>query len=838
MGNYEQLKEAISAVIKTNGNNEITGAILQDVLLTMISTIGYNATFAGIATTTTVPANVDENVFYLATETGTYSNFGALSIRTGRLNIITNRSGAWVTTPIDVPSYDEFANNVMSAPTIKPSGFYSYTTGDFVNSASGVGTRHIAVVPYHFYKVYLNATPNEFTIQYAYYDQNKIYISGGTFLSSEEFYIDEPDARYITLSVAASAIPSGQRLQQFFISDLTEFYTIQDSLVSEEVRSHFLIPRAPYHTTTRKVYDDDAAHGFYGVQVANRRKYVINLYPSRTDAMDEVPVPYDVYYGVVVSWDGTYIPIQPGSATRPLPGFLDFTSRAVPQEQDTLTLYVNLQRNSTIKYIEIIDVTDEPYRRDILQDNIQRVLGVETPFKIVLSTSFPSPEIYNNLPVAWGQRRSNTYYRLRFVPNFEGNVQLYIMLPQIGNNFYNYVLGEFEAHVQVPIETTVFINNKEDFVGFGFSPVEPQYEAGKTAVLTISENDTSAIPDSFLQSVIPVTLFGDRVVYPEVESAGSPGIYPVVYLQTYMNEILGKRYATRLMGVDKWNLSNVLAMQGGMPFLLKYDITFTADTLTQTFADCFVVTDFSGEVPADIVTAGTSAISSGIFDGAEIDGHAVGIAIVDGGVRITLKEELSEGMSVVLPKGSMLYVPPMKWANEGRLVLFVGANGITRYSSYMTLPQELQNQVSRFTSNSTPKAIVCSMFMPEFAGDGTFETYKAAAEAALEEMIEIEKNLFSMFGVKFVNLRKELVNHGLQYAVEGGYLPESALTNENNLECISKGIVPFGNDHTETTPAKTSEGLLINYVPNQAGYYAIARIIANVITKFYTDKIE
>jgi hypothetical protein len=37
MGNYEQLKQAVSDVIKTNGNQEITGAILQSALLSIIS---------------------------------------------------------------------------------------------------------------------------------------------------------------------------------------------------------------------------------------------------------------------------------------------------------------------------------------------------------------------------------------------------------------------------------------------------------------------------------------------------------------------------------------------------------------------------------------------------------------------------------------------------------------------------------------------------------------------------------------------------------------------------------------------------------------------------------
>ena len=40
MGNYEQLKAAIAAVIKQNGNNEITGDLLQNTLTTIVSNVG------------------------------------------------------------------------------------------------------------------------------------------------------------------------------------------------------------------------------------------------------------------------------------------------------------------------------------------------------------------------------------------------------------------------------------------------------------------------------------------------------------------------------------------------------------------------------------------------------------------------------------------------------------------------------------------------------------------------------------------------------------------------------------------------------------------------------
>lgn len=63
MGGYTKLKAAIAAAIKANGNNEITGAIMQVVLNTIVSTVGANRTFVGIANENTNPGTPDGNVF-------------------------------------------------------------------------------------------------------------------------------------------------------------------------------------------------------------------------------------------------------------------------------------------------------------------------------------------------------------------------------------------------------------------------------------------------------------------------------------------------------------------------------------------------------------------------------------------------------------------------------------------------------------------------------------------------------------------------------------------------------------------------------------------------------
>lgn len=94
MANYTELKTAVSAAIKTNNNQEITGQLLQDVLNNIISVIGANATFAGIATPNTTPGTPDQNVFYLAFEYGVYANFDSIKIDNG-VNIIYNKLGTW-----------------------------------------------------------------------------------------------------------------------------------------------------------------------------------------------------------------------------------------------------------------------------------------------------------------------------------------------------------------------------------------------------------------------------------------------------------------------------------------------------------------------------------------------------------------------------------------------------------------------------------------------------------------------------------------------------------------------------------------------------------------------
>lgn len=143
MAKWENLKTAVAAVVKTNGNKEITGANMQTVLNSIINAVGNNAGFAGIATPTTNPSGIpDGPTFYIATQGGTYSYFPTdgqstpATIQDGVISVLYNQgNGLWAVTATPMSIADG-----------------SVTTGKLATGAvtgakiadGAVGTDHIA----------------------------------------------------------------------------------------------------------------------------------------------------------------------------------------------------------------------------------------------------------------------------------------------------------------------------------------------------------------------------------------------------------------------------------------------------------------------------------------------------------------------------------------------------------------------------------------------------------------------------------------------------------------------------------------------------------------------
>ena len=80
MANYQLLKADIDAKVYQNGHQEITGENLNFVLNQMVTTLGAEYQFAGVATIDTNPGTPDAKVFYIANGKGTYTNFGGIQV--------------------------------------------------------------------------------------------------------------------------------------------------------------------------------------------------------------------------------------------------------------------------------------------------------------------------------------------------------------------------------------------------------------------------------------------------------------------------------------------------------------------------------------------------------------------------------------------------------------------------------------------------------------------------------------------------------------------------------------------------------------------------------------
>ena len=79
--NYDELKRNIADVVKPNGNQEITGQIMQDALFALIENLGEGWQFGGAVRPSDVPAlGADVRAFYLAVEKGVYADFGGVEV--------------------------------------------------------------------------------------------------------------------------------------------------------------------------------------------------------------------------------------------------------------------------------------------------------------------------------------------------------------------------------------------------------------------------------------------------------------------------------------------------------------------------------------------------------------------------------------------------------------------------------------------------------------------------------------------------------------------------------------------------------------------------------------
>lgn len=160
MANYESLKSAIQQVVRTNGNNEITGILLQQTLFAMVNSLGAGYQYLGIATPTTNPGTPDQNVFYVASTAGTYSNFGGFILNSGEIAIF-KYNGNWTKDITGIASAEKLnqvsteivgiigeAGSVVSGYSIIPNEYVVAGNGSFASFNGWSRTDYVPIGNY------------------------------------------------------------------------------------------------------------------------------------------------------------------------------------------------------------------------------------------------------------------------------------------------------------------------------------------------------------------------------------------------------------------------------------------------------------------------------------------------------------------------------------------------------------------------------------------------------------------------------------------------------------------------------------------------------------------
>lgn len=143
MANYATLKAAIQNVIKTNGTNAITGAILQSSLLSMINSLGADYQFVGVAVPSTNPGTPDQNVFYVAGP-GTYPNFNNTTVRAGYIGFF-KYAGSWSIQTVEVGrNYDATIDNILRVLTTDYGDVQTTYSSGYINASGGVSASNYA----------------------------------------------------------------------------------------------------------------------------------------------------------------------------------------------------------------------------------------------------------------------------------------------------------------------------------------------------------------------------------------------------------------------------------------------------------------------------------------------------------------------------------------------------------------------------------------------------------------------------------------------------------------------------------------------------------------------
>ena len=107
MAKYSNTKAKINEKITTNGAQNVTGSILNDVLQTMVDSLGADYQFGGLVQPGSTFTAGEQPVVFLATTPGPYTNFGGLVVADGEVALLGWSETAWSKQTPDIATRTE-----------------------------------------------------------------------------------------------------------------------------------------------------------------------------------------------------------------------------------------------------------------------------------------------------------------------------------------------------------------------------------------------------------------------------------------------------------------------------------------------------------------------------------------------------------------------------------------------------------------------------------------------------------------------------------------------------------------------------------------------------------
>lgn len=583
MGNNEKLINSIKQLIKQNGNQEITGTILQNVLVSIISNLGSNYEFVGIANPTSTPGTPDQNVFYIAGVEGTYINFNNIILRFGEIALLTWK-GSWIKMGLPIYSTEYIKTKILQEKT-NPNSLICWSTlpsmTQITNGVQGIYeyNQPITDMPKftgegfmsYTYK-FISPTPGNYLPLNIYCNN----IRGANSIYRSVLIVDENNNPIYAANIIGSQCYKLYHNQTIQVTvDQTKgsvYYEAQSNHVT--INSMF----------EKQLYVPNTKVGIMNSEiVSNAQNYTtINLSSFQLDSV--LTTGTKEHYSSIINGNnltiGQCIPETSGGNTN-IWGF-NFIHDNIKKDTIiymTFTIYCPIAGSNL--YPEIVS-----NMATILETNLNYMYeGWNTKYLVIQLNR--DITVADMLFVSYNRNKLNNKY-------FFANRSFFISVANWAISGLNYLdINLFNMLNRIKaLETGGFANSQVICLGDSLT-------AGAGGNSTYQK---STVLSKYIELGIPTSSLQGDITYPIA-----------------MRAILGNTYTVNNLGVGGENIRTIAARQGAAPALLSMDITIPSntDTIIVATPTNYLKSSFDGQPVTPLLQSSPTLVNPCIIEGVE-----------------------------------------------------------------------------------------------------------------------------------------------------------------------------------------------------------------------------